>query len=311
MPPENYATIEKVADGFRAAGDKMNGLRAEIEELKLFSKELGSKLRQAMRVASEGGSEFSGGGFWGSEEMALEFGKTVMSVARGDVSVKDLGERVDSLGGVMVPDEVARRFIDLLGRFGKFRKNALTFPLGSGSVTVPKIEQDLTVYCPGEGSDVTLSDMKFTGVKMIPKTWAALAAVSNELDDDSVVAIGEIVGYSIARSMARQEDKVGFLGDGTAEYFGHTGILGAFLKLASGDSANFGNVAGMLKGTGTTGWAGLVLDDFVDLAGLLPEEYDDGAKWYCSKRFYYGVMYGLAAAEAGPIVSLFCEQSGE
>ena len=50
------------------------------------------------------------------------------------------------------------------------------------------------------------------------------------MEEDSVVALGEVLGMLIVRSMAKKEDLVGFIDDGTETYFGMTGICGAFWR---------------------------------------------------------------------------------
>jgi HK97 family phage major capsid protein len=181
------------------------------------------------------------------------------------------------------------RFIDQLGRFGKFRKNALVLPMESASALMPKMESDLTVICPGEGKDMDKSDVGFSQIRLTPKTWCALAKVSTELSEDSVVALGEIIGMSIARSMARKEDLVGFVGDGTETYFGMKGIVGAFHSISS----TISEIAGLVVGTGNA-YSELVLSDFQLVVGLLPEQYDETAKWFMSKKFYYNVVWRIA-----------------
>ncbi len=70
----------------------------------------------------------------------------------------------------------------------------------------------MTVNCTGEGATIDPSDAEFSQVRMTPKTWSALAKISSELEEDSIIAIGVILGLSIARSMARMEDLAGFWG---------------------------------------------------------------------------------------------------
>lgn len=296
-----FATRDKVADGFKAVGERFDANEVMINEFKTCIEQIQVKLRQLLQTRGWGDS-FKSNSFWGNEDYAREFGQIVLSVSRGQT--KDLGERTDALGGVLVPDNLSRRLIDLLGSFGKFRKNALVFPLGPGTTLVPKLESDLTVVCPGEGKEIKASDMLFSAVKMLPKTWGVLAAVSNELDDDALVAIGEIAGMSIVRSMARKEDEVGFLGDGTEEYFGHCGILGEFKRI----NEDYTQVPGLVA-KNVDNWGQLTLDDFNDVITLLDSQFDDAAKWYCTKAFYRQVMYTLAASQGD--VGLFELLSGK
>jgi HK97 family phage major capsid protein len=216
--------------------------------------------------------------------MAKDFGELIWQA----LGRKAMGEAIGS-GGVLVPIEMATWIIAKLGQFGKFRRNVTTFPIGSSSMLVPKIETDLTVYSPGEGVEITESDMSFKQLSLVPRKFACLCAVASELVEDSVVAVGEIVGQSMARSISRKEDEIGFCGDGTSTYFAMQGITGALRAV----DPVIANIRGLVVGTGNA-WGELTLNNFEDVIALLPSEADDNAKWYCNRKFYYSVMLRLA-----------------
>ncbi|MDH4203523.1 MAG: phage major capsid protein [Phycisphaerae bacterium] len=283
----NYATTKDVADGFKAAGERMDDFEGDLEQAKEYIKQLSNTIK-SLRGMSHFGSDYKDApGILFFEEHAKMIGECVLAA----LGKKDMGELTAAGGGVLVPDEATSRIIDLMAKYGKFRKNTSVLKIGGGITNVPKIETDMTVYCPGEGGEVTDSDVSFSQVKLQPKTWAALAKVSNELDEDSLVAIGYIVGLSIARSMAKKEDLVGFLGDGTSTYFGHTGIVGKFMSI----SDTISEIAGLKVASGNA-WSEITLQDFRDVISLLPEDFDESAKWYMSKKFYNGVCWALAQA---------------
>jgi HK97 family phage major capsid protein len=291
-----YATVEKVKEGFDNAKKQLDGFGADQEEVKKHLGILGDQLRRIYQFAADTPQSYSGKTFWPTEGHARIFGTLIMAAAGKQVRdssiiEKALSEGSNVGGGYAVPGEMLPRIIDMLGRYGKFRGNTTVVPLGSDRTVVPMITDDATVYCPGEGNEVDESDIDFGQVKLLPKLWAALLAVSNELTEDSIIAIGEIVARSMTRSMAKKEDQVAFMGDGTATYFGMRGILGIFYKMLE----DLLVPAGLAIGSGNT-WGALVLADFQACVSLLPEDYDETAAWYCSKKFYYQVIWKLAAA---------------
>ena len=286
MPP--FATQEKVAAGFKAAGKKIEGVESQIAEIDKGFDMLQKQLRRVNQSIGSG-KHFDperGTSVWDSEEQAKEFGEFVLMA----MEKKAMGEAVDSAGGILVPDEMASRLIDLLGSYGKFRSNCTIIKTESARVFIPELSSDLVTYCPGENSNITKSDAQVRHIEMRPKTWASLIALSMELEEDASAAIGEIVAKSMMRSMAKQEDLVGFIGDGTSVYFGLTGIVGAFHSI----SDTISDVAGLHIGTGNA-YSELTLADFRSVVALLPEEYDADAKWFVSKKFYHQVMWNLAA----------------
>jgi HK97 family phage major capsid protein len=306
MPP-NFATVEKVKEGFTAASDRMNEIEKEyslaIKELSTTIGDLKKSLSfygRSIRDASQRAGEYKG--FWRDEAMAKEFGTQVLNVLKQ----KSMGTADNPSGGNLTGTEMAGWVIQMLGIYGKFRRDALVVPMGNGKLCVPRITSDLTVYCPEEGGEIDDSDLKADLVTLLVKKFACFVAVNRELEEDSVVGLGEIVGMSIVRSMAKKEDEIGFMGDGTEDYFGMTGIVGALLKV----NATIGNIKGLVVGSGNT-YAELTLDDFQNTVGILPSDADDGAKWYMNKKFYHGTVYKLArTAGVANIFEILSNQKG-
>jgi HK97 family phage major capsid protein len=287
---------EKVAKGFEAAGEKIQTVEMTVEELKVAVNQFAKMLRQYGKAAMTGhldnGEPYKR--FWRTDEDAKRFGELILCT----LGRKDMGEGTNIGGGVLVPEDLSAQIIQKLGLYGKFRRDALVVPIGSASQWFPKIESDMTVYCPGEGGAITISDMQFSQVKLIPKTFVALAAVSNELDEDSIVGIGEIIGLSATRSMAKKEDEIGFVGDGTDTYFKMSGICQALLDV----DAVIGNIAGLVVASGNA-YSEITLTDFDNVIAILPEDVDETAKWYMSKKFFHTVCYPLA--QAAGVANLF------
>jgi len=91
--------------------------------------------------------------------------------------------------------------------------------------------------------------------------------------------------------MAKSEDLIGFIGDGTSTYFRMRGIAGALRAVDD----TIGNIAGLVVASGNA-YSEITLADFRKVVGILPPELDETAAWYMHKRFYYDVVYALAAA---------------
>lgn len=280
---------------FKAVGSRLDEGGDELEQIKAEMKSLTKRLR-SVGLAARAGIEDEYKGFWPHESMAKDFGLFVMKSC--GLKIKDMSTTVGTDGGNVVPDDLASWLIQKLGKYGKFRRDALVVKMGSMIQLIPKMLTDLTTYCIGEGAEITKSDIKFGLVEMKAKRLACLAVISNELDEDSAVGIGEIIGLSMTRSIAKKEDLIGFLGDGSETYFGMTGICGALL----GVDDDIANIAGLKVASGNA-YSEIILANFEDTVALLPEDADEEAKWYMSKKFYYGVVVPLARA-AG-VVNLF------
>jgi len=208
---------------------------------------------------------------------------------------KAMGEDVLTTGGILVPTELIPNIILLVEKYGVFRRNVLEYPMASDSAIAPTLTSGLTVYCPGSGVAPTLSDAAFKGVGLTAKKWMTLTALDSELNEDATIAIGELIGFLIGYAFAKKEDEVGFLGDGTSTYFGHTGITGALRAV----DATIANIKSLHVAT-TKVYSTMVAADFEGSLSILPDiADDDNTKWYCSRTFYYSVMVRLAMAAGG------------
>ena len=280
---------QKILDGFKAAGDRMDATDEGIAHLKKDLENVLKQLKLYGKAVLAGGyqSDQKRKTFWRDEGQAKDFGNLLLHV----IGRKDMSELDNIGGGFLVNSDLTSVIIDQMGQYGKFRAHATTFPLGSAEAPVPEITSDFTVYCPGETSERTKSNMTFGQIRMIAKTLACLAALSRELDEDSIVGIAEIIGISMARSMAKKEDEIGFMGDGTSDYFGMTGIIGALRMV----SERISEIAGLVVASGNA-YSEITLDDFEEVVGLLPSDFDETSKWFMSKRFYHNVVWPLARA---------------
>ncbi len=285
-----YADVKSIDAAFEKAGRKITDLEGDMslvrENLSSMSKQL-KRFGQAFMSGEFQGRKYNR--FWPSEEHAKEFGQAVLAIVRGQA--KDLGTTSNEYGGALVPDELAAMLIDMIAKYGKFRRNTTVVRLGHGSSKIPKLTSDLTVYCPGEGNEITKSDLKVSLVGLVCRKFACLTVINRELDEDSVIGVGEIVAKSVVRSMAKKEDEIGFVGDGTSTYFGMMGVTQKLLEV----DETVSNIAGLQVASGNL-YSEITLDDFESLVGRLPAEADEDAKWFVSKKFFYNVMYKLARA---------------
>lgn len=305
--------------------EHVKGFNTTIDELKTANDSLAQQIKNLMRTRFSAIKTLAGmyNGVWGDLETAKNFGLFILAEVAG---VKAAGEMLENAGiqrqyiigdkivnqkamggddittgGALIPTEFIPNLIVLMESYGAFRRNAQEWPMGSGSSMAPMQTSDVTVYCVGGGGTITASDMALKNVGLQAQKWGTITAIDSELTEDSAIAVGEIVGRSIARAFAKKEDQCAFVGDGTATYFGLKGIRTTLREV----DATVTNVKG-LRVQGTPGaWSAIVLGDLLAAAGLMPAYADDGvdAKWYCHKAFYFEVMLGLALGAGGAMAS--------
>jgi len=304
---------EKLADDEHRAETK-----TAIEELKTAYDSLAAELRtlRRTRFASIRTPDGMYKGVWGSLETARNFGMFVLAAVASlpaakkycddmgidhtkvfDADGKAMGEDYPATGGAVVPTEFIPNLIVLIESYGVFRRNAAYWPMSSESGYAPEQTGDVVVYCPGFGPAPTASAPAFRNVGLQVQKWMTLTAIDSELTEDAAIAIGEVVGRSIARAFAKKEDQCAFIGDATSTYFNRQGAI----TLLRAVDATVTNVIGLRVQNTAGAWSAIVLDDLLALPGLLPGYADDGvdAIWYCHKNFYYTVMIARALVAGG------------
>lgn len=196
--------------------------------------------------------------------------------------------------GVFVPEPMLNTIIELRERYGKLRQNAMVVPMTSETLSMPRWVSGLTVYYPGENTDITASKTAHNMVSLTARKYAAMAIYPMELMSDAVISFADLFAKEVAEAFAKAEDTNGFLGDGTTTYGGTFGIV---------TKINDGNHAASIAtaATGNTAFSTLDLVDFNKVLATAPQYVKDGgnAKWYISSAGYEDSMARLSYASGG------------
>lgn len=198
-------------------------------------------------------------------------------------------------GGFLVFPTMEAAIVKLREQYGVVRANFAIKPMLSDTRTWPRELGSHTVYYPEENGEITASAMKWEQCSVIAKKAAALARMSRELDEDSVVGMADEIAENMAWKFSYAEDLNGFIGDGTSTYAGMTGII---TKLNAGSGATYaGSIYTAIAGN--TAFSTLDLADFEAMVGMLPTYAERGAKWYLSKAGWAASMLRLLDASGG------------
>lgn len=180
----------------------------------------------------------------------------------------------DAAGGVMLPDTISARLIDLAReRSAVVRAGAVTVPMDAREVVVPRMTGDMTVEWLEELAAQTDSGPTFDGVTLKARTVRAWCLLSEEFLEDVDPDLGEgAISQAAARAIAGEMDRVALAGSGTGEEpKGLVNITGVPTVAATGAPAWADLVAGWsaVKGANYTP-TGFVLSHAVEAAlGLL------------------------------------------
>ena len=248
----------------------------------------------------------------GAEERAYMFGhwfladvvgnrpKSLDVCKRYGLRTKDMTEGILGDGGALVPDEFANDLIVLREEYGVFRPNARTEPMSRDTKSVPKLGDEVAATWAGEATALTEGDEATSLVQLTAKKLTRLTQMSNELDEDAAINLGDTLAQEMARAFAKAEDTAGFVGTGVPA---HGGIQGVASKI-QGLSATRANIACYVVGAGNL-FSELTLANFNSCVGLLPEYADNGnTAWYVHKKVWADVMQRLAYAAGGNTTEL-------
>jgi len=117
--------------------------------------------------------------------------------------------------------------VELVSAYGAARRFGTVFPLGAGSVKLPQLTTDTTFGLIAGSGTVTEKSPQVGWVTFTPEKFGGLVRLPTEMDEDSVVAIGQFVARYSARQIARAEDSNFFVGTGAG-----SGVNGSVKGLA-------------------------------------------------------------------------------
>ena len=197
-------------------------------------------------------------------------------------------EGVNTAGGYLVPDVLENSIINLKESRGVARQNAYVYPMSSNATSIPRRNSGFTVYYPGEGVAITTSDMAFSQVKLSARKAGILTAMSNEVNEDSIISLADLFVAEMAYSFANAEDEAVFNGDGTATYGGIVGLKNSLLAGSIVTAAAGDNTFAELE----LAFFEEAVGDCADFPGIMP-------KWYVSKTMFFTAMARLANAAGG------------
>jgi HK97 family phage major capsid protein len=141
-------------------------------------------------------------------EMIYNMAKDFM----GDAALKTALSSSD----IPLPVEYSGQVVELVSTYGTARRFGTVFPLGAGSVKLPKLKTDTTFTLLAQATAITEKSPQTEWVTFTPEKFGGLIRLPTELDEDSIVAIGQFIARYAARNIARSEDHNFWVGTGAA-----------------------------------------------------------------------------------------------
>jgi HK97 family phage major capsid protein len=198
---------------------------------------------------------------------------------------------INSLGGVLVSDELSSEIIRLVEEFGVVPSEFRRVSMNTDSMLVARRTSGLSARPIGENAAPSTSDVTFDNVNLIAKLWGIDNRVPNSLLEDSVIDLADAMAVEVAQSFAEAFDNAGLIGDGGSSYHGTVGVVA---------SINDGtHAASVVTATGRQTFDALTLTDFTSLVARAPLFARRNAKFFISPAGYGSSMLRLMVANAG------------
>lgn len=132
-----------------------------------------------------------------------------------ELEMKAMASSPTSAGGIFIPAPLSARVIDLArAQSVVFRAGAVTVPMETATVKLPRVTTDPTAAFYSEAQAIAASDGVFDSVTFTARKLACLVVVNNELLEDAQ-GVDAAIENSIATAMALKLDYVALTGSGT------------------------------------------------------------------------------------------------
>lgn len=230
--------------------ENVTKLIAEIQKDMLDVRKAQLALRQNSTVRPKGGVSDECAKYIGALfiKAGVEQGKFTAETPVGQRLVKMcdeiVGKTAVTSSDIPLPTQYSGEVIELVGEYGAARRYCTVFPLGTGTVKLPKLTTDPTFgLIAGSGavgekvpviSWVTFTAEKFGGIVRLP----------SEIEEDSIIAVGQFVARYSARQLAYLEDYQVFRSTGAGS--GINGTAEGLTKSVVTDSKTLALAAGDL-----------------------------------------------------------------
>jgi HK97 family phage major capsid protein len=256
LTPEQVTEFTRCLDRIQKWEGVMNGVPDRLKSLEKENDELRGHLKTLRKAALSGGLNngvrWIGNKAFVSDDCAAALTSVfVLSCARLENGLESLiadaaaRERVKAhAAGILgmeirtamsgteipLPTIYVPQVIELVYKYGQVRQYSTVFPLGAGTVKLPRLkagEDDFGYFGAGTaGMSQAITEKRVTAelVTFTANKAGGLIRIPYELEEDTFIPIGQFLARYIARQLAKLEDKTMFLADGTSNYANQTGI---------------------------------------------------------------------------------------
>ena len=190
-------------------------------------------------------------------------------------SLTGLDTRALSTTEVPLPTSYGRELRELIAQFGVVRNNMFPYPLGPGTSKPPRMGDRPAFASIAMAAPFGELKPAFGFASLESHKVGGVVIPTRELDDQSIVPLGNFLAMYGAVEFARAEDTWGLLADGTATYESVKGVC----TIATENGKN------VVLGAGKTKPSDATLDNFRTMRSKVSTAALSGGKYYINQSF--------------------------
>ena len=133
-----------------------------------------------------------------------------------DAEAKAVSGTASPDGGILVPEIVSGDVIDLARNATRvFEAGALTLPMTSRYVVIPKMTEGVTAGWRAENDAIAEGDPQLGYVRLNAESLAVLVKFSREILEDSTPDVWQLIANDVTAELGKRIDYAALLGSGT------------------------------------------------------------------------------------------------
>lgn len=117
--------------------------------------------------------------------------------------------------GTVIPEEFTNTVLERADQYGLMRRYATGITMSSNKLDMHKITGEPGVVWVGENGTIKKGKPSFGRIALIPAKLALIIPWSTEFEEDEAISIFPIIQRILARQVAKAEDDMMLMGDGT------------------------------------------------------------------------------------------------
>lgn len=196
--------------------------------------------------------------------------KAFNAVADGDFTITKALDLNSTTDGTVIPEEFTRTVLDRADSYGLMRRYATGITMNSNKLDMHKITGEPGVVWVGEGATIKKGKPSFGRIALIPAKLSLIVPWTSEFEEDEAISVFPIIQRIIARQVAKAEDDMMLMGDGTV----FTGLF------------NHADVNIQSMDTGKTSFNDVTADDLLKMTDNIFENEEDASRYILHRTIY-------------------------